>query len=97
MKSHARSSRWQGWVMLILGLWLFSSPAWLPGFASKASAAAENAYLIGLILIGLGWSSVVRAQEIEEWVEMALDLPPHGRPPAGEPQLIVSRAPRIRP
>lgn len=97
MKSHARSGRWQGWVMLILGLWLFSSPAWLPGFVSKASAAAENAYLIGLILIGFGWSSVVRAQKIEEWVEMALDLQPYDRVPSGERQPIVSRAPRIRP
>ena len=84
MNTQARSSRWQGWVMLILGLWLFSSPAWLHGFVSKTSAAAINAYLIGVILIGFGWSAVVRANKIEEWVDMALNLRPYDRMPPRE-------------
>lgn len=77
MKTQARSSRWQGWVMLILGLWLFSSPAWLHGFVSKTSAAAVNAYLIGVILIGFGWSALIRANKIEEWLELAISPRPH--------------------
>ena len=80
MKTQARSGQWQGWLTLILGLWLFSSPAWLHGFVSKTSAAAVDAYFIGVILVGLGWSAVVRASKIEEWVDMALDLPPYDRP-----------------
>src|SRR5438477_10555582 len=76
MKTQARSSRWQGWVILILGIWLFVSPAWLPGFVSKTSMAAENAYLIGLILFGFGWSAVMRARKLEEWTELGLGLPP---------------------
>jgi hypothetical protein len=83
MKTQAGSSRWQGWVMLILGLWLFSSPAWLHGFVSKTSAAAVNAYLIGVILIGFGWSALMRAKAIEDWVEMALDLGPYRHVPIG--------------
>ena len=42
----SKQNRWQDWVTLILGLWLFFSPFFMTGGA-LGDAAAWNAYLLG--------------------------------------------------
>ena len=44
-----RSSRWQEWVSLVAGAWLFVSP-WILAFGS-GSGAAWNAYIVGALVV----------------------------------------------
>ena len=39
-----KMQRWQDWVMLIFGVWVFVAPFWMPAFASRADAAAWSSY-----------------------------------------------------
>jgi hypothetical protein len=83
-----KSHRLQALALVILGTWLFLSPILLPGYDSRYSAAADNAYLVGLLVLALGAAAFVNARRFEEWVDMALGIgdseprrdPPHGSP-----------------
>jgi len=75
----ALSNRWQDWLNLILGAWLFISP-WVLGFANTATAngattttslAAGNAWIFGVIVVLLSIAALVRAQPWEEWLNVA--------------------------
>ena len=82
MKSH----RLQAAALIVLGAWLFFSPLFLPGYESRSSAAADNAYLVGIIVLALGAAAFLNARRFEEWVDLALGIgaaghrpePPHG-------------------
>jgi hypothetical protein len=70
------SNRWQDWVNLVLGAWLFISP-WVLGFASAATEAgtttpraAVNAWIFGVIVVVLSIAAVVRTQPWEEWLNL---------------------------
>lgn len=70
------SNRWQDWVNLVLGVWLFISP-WVLGFANTAAAAgtthpraAANAWILGVIVVVLSVAALVRTQPWEEWLNM---------------------------
>ena len=84
MKSH----RLQAAALIVLGAWLFLSPLFVPGYESRSSAAADNAYLVGLIVLALGAAAFLNARRFEEWVDLALGIggpgqrpgPPHGTP-----------------
>ncbi|HZZ92247.1 MAG TPA: SPW repeat protein [Usitatibacter sp.] len=79
MKSH----RLQALALIVLGAWLFVSPLFLSGYESRSSAAADNAYIIGLLVLSLGAAAFLNARRFEEWVDLALGInhragPPHG-------------------
>lgn len=84
MKSH----RLQAAALVVLGAWLFLSPLFVPGYESRSSAAADNAYIVGLIVLALGAAAFLNARRFEEWVDLALGIggpgqrpgPPHESP-----------------
>lgn len=84
MKSH----RLQAAALIVLGAWLFVSPLFLPGYESRSSLAADNAYLVGIIVLALGAAAFLNARRFEEWVDLALGIgsaghrpgPPHESP-----------------
>ena len=82
MKSH----RLQAAALVVLGAWLFLSPLFLPGYESRSSAAADNAYLVGIIVLALGAAAFLNARRFEEWVDLALGIGSAGHrtePPPG--------------
>ena len=66
------SSAWHEWTTLVLGGLLFIAP-WILGFAG-ASAAAWNAWIGGLVVVGLSVLALVYFQEWEEWLNAALGV-----------------------
>ena len=84
MKSH----RLQAGALIVLGAWLFFSPLFLPGYESRSSAAADNAYLVGIVVLALGAAAFLNARRFEEWVDLALGIGSPGHrhePPPGTP------------
>ena len=69
-----QTKRWQDWVMLILGVWLFVSPFWMPAYASTTSVAAWNSYILGVLVVIFAWSAIARPQPWEEWVNLVLGI-----------------------
>jgi hypothetical protein len=70
------ASRWQDWLNLLLGAWLFISP-WVLGFAKTSTAtgtmhssAASNAWIFGVIVMVLSIAALVRTQPWEEWLNL---------------------------
>ena len=57
--------RWQDWVNLILGLWLFVSP-WVLAYAMQ-DAAAWNAYIMGAAIVIF---AAIAAYMPKAWEEM---------------------------
>jgi hypothetical protein len=43
-------TRWQDWVMLIFGAWMFFSP-FILGYAALGGIAAWNSYVLGVALV----------------------------------------------
>src|SRR5215831_8518266 len=72
------SNRWQDWLNLLLGAWLFISP-WVLGFAQTQAAAgagathslaAPNAWIFGVIVVLLSIAALARTQPWEEWLNL---------------------------
>jgi len=69
--------RWQDWLNLLLGAWLFISP-WALGFAKAGGAAtstyshaaAFNAWIVGVIVVLLSIAALARTQPWEEWLNL---------------------------
>lgn len=66
--------RWQDWVMLILGIWLFFSPFWMAGYASTGSVAAWNSYIFGVLVVAFAWAALAAPRKWEEWVELVMGI-----------------------
>lgn len=64
--------RWQDWVQLALGAWLFVSP-WVLGY-TKIAGAAANAYLIGAALVVFAIIALYAPKVWEEWISLVLGL-----------------------
>jgi SPW repeat len=69
----SKQNRWQDWVTLILGLWLFVSPFFMIG-GSLSDAAAWNAYLLGGAVTVFAASALADSKPWEEWFNLALGL-----------------------
>ncbi len=69
-----REKRWQDWVMLIFGIWLFFAPFWMAGYASHSSMAAGNSYVLGILVFAFAWAALATANRWEEWVELVLGI-----------------------
>lgn len=64
--------RWEDWINLILGAWLFFTP-FLFGYTGAATAA-WNAYIFGAALVILTIIALSAPQPWEEWVDSAIGL-----------------------
>lgn len=69
-----KNQRWQDWVILVLGAWLFFSPFWMGGYASAGSTAAWNSYIFGVVAIAFAIAALATGQRWEEWVELVLGI-----------------------
>lgn len=65
--------RWQDWVNLVLGLWLFTSP-WILGYAGASESAAWNAYALGVVIALFAAVAVYTPMAWEELVNMAFGI-----------------------
>ncbi len=66
------TTRWQDWAELILGIWLFISP-WLLNY-SNVSAAATNAYVLGIAIVILSLIELYTWERWEEWVNLVFGI-----------------------
>jgi hypothetical protein len=74
MASKLTSDRWRDWVILALAAWLFLSP-WILEFtasggeamAAGRSAAAWNAWILGIVIAALALWAVFQFAEWHDW------------------------------
>lgn len=64
--------RWQDWLMLALGIWLFVSPLYL-GYVDIPQAA-WNAYVVGVGLIVFSIVAIARPALWGEWINLVLGV-----------------------
>jgi len=66
--------RWQDWVILVLGVWLFFAPFFM-AYGSLSGAAAWDSYAAGAIATLFAASALWSpASKVEEWVNLVLGL-----------------------
>lgn len=65
--------RWQDWAMLVLGLWLLSSPFFIAG-GSLSDGAAWNSYILGGSVSLVAMFALFDSKLWEEWVNLTLGL-----------------------
>lgn len=65
--------RWQDWVNLILGVWLFITP-FVFGMIPVAGAAAWNGYIFGGIVAVLSVWALAQPRAWEEWVNLVIGI-----------------------
>lgn len=66
--------RWQDWVILALGAWLFLAP-FFTGYSSLSGPAAWNSYVLGAIVTVFAIAALWRPESpTEEWVNLVLGL-----------------------
>lgn len=68
-----RKQRWQDWVMLAFGVWLFFSP-FIFQFSSYSGIAAINEYVLGIAVAAFAITALVVPRIWEEWVNLALGV-----------------------
>jgi hypothetical protein len=66
----AQQKRWQDWLNLFLGIWLFVSP-WLLGY-SNVEAAAGNSWIFGIAVAAVAGSALANPAQWQEWVNLVL-------------------------
>ena len=66
------NKRWQDWVNLILGVWLFLSP-WLLRYTGT-TAAAWNAWILGVAIVVFAAIAVRMPQQWEEVINLLLGI-----------------------
>lgn len=64
-----RTQRWQDWVNLILGIWLFISP-WITGYSQ--TFFSWNAFLFGVLLMIFSVWSLASPRIWEEWFTLII-------------------------
>lgn len=63
--------RWQDWVMLVLGVWLFFAPFFM-SYGPLTNAAAWNSYIVGGAVSVFAVWALSSPEKWEEWVNLAL-------------------------
>lgn len=64
--------RWQDWINLILGAWLFIAPG--VGVGMRNDIAAWNSYVAGVVVAILAIMAITRARVWEEWVNFVVGV-----------------------
>lgn len=67
------NQRWQDWVNLVLGIWLFFSP-FIVGFASTHNGIAWNCYIFGVCVFVVSVIALFAPQAWEEWINMIIGV-----------------------
>lgn len=68
------NQRWQDWVVLALGAWLFLAPFFM-GYASLSGPAAWNSYVLGALVAAFAIAALWQPESpSEEWVNLVLGL-----------------------
>lgn len=65
--------RWQDWVMLLFGVWLFFSPFVLR-FSSFTGAAAWDSYILGVGVAVVAIIALAVPRLWEEWINVVLGI-----------------------
>ena len=73
MANQTVTRRWQDWVTLVLGIWLFISP-WVMGFASSGTGADWNAWILGVAIVVFSAIAVSLPQAWEEVINILLGI-----------------------
>jgi hypothetical protein len=68
-----KNTRWQDWVNLLLGIWLFISP-WALAYAAEWPRAAWNAHIFGAAIVIFAAVAVYVPQVWEEWLNIVLGI-----------------------
>lgn len=68
----SRNMRWQDWLNLALGAWLFVMPFF--GVVPMASPAAVNGFFFGSVIAVISVAALVKEQPWEEWVNGVIGL-----------------------
>lgn len=66
-----KTNRWQDWINLMLGAWLFASP-WLMNYADVLPNAAGNAWALGAAIVLLAAVAMYMPMAWEEGVNILL-------------------------
>lgn len=67
-----RKQRWQDWVNLFLGAWIFVMPFF--GIGALSGAVAWNGYVFGAIIALLSAIALYKPQAWEEWINWLIGL-----------------------
>jgi SPW repeat len=67
--SFSLPKHWEDWIGALLGLWLLVSPMALQ---YGAMAAAQNAFLVGFLLIVIEFVELTAFRAWEEWINVVL-------------------------
>jgi hypothetical protein len=68
-----KGKRWQDWLNLLLGVWLFISP-WVIGFTATDYAASWNAWILGVAIVVFSALAVSMPQASEEVINILLGV-----------------------
>ena len=68
-----KEKRWQDWLNLLIGIWLFISP-WVIGFAGTDYAASWNAWILGVGIVVFSAIAVSMPQAWEEVINILLGI-----------------------
>ena len=68
-----REKRWQDWLNLLIGIWLFISP-WVMGFAGSNAGADWNAWILGAAIVVFSAIAVSLPQAWEEVINILLGI-----------------------
>jgi hypothetical protein len=73
MANQTTNRRWQDWVTLVLGIWLFISP-WALGFYAGMTAASWNFFIVGVAFVVFAVAALNLRTLWEEWVNLVLGI-----------------------
>ena len=68
-----KAKRWQDWLNLLIGIWLFISP-WVIGFAGADYGASWNAWILGVAVVVFSAIAVSMPQAWEEVINILLGI-----------------------
>jgi uncharacterized membrane protein YtjA (UPF0391 family) len=68
-----KTRRWQDWVNLLLGVWLFLSP-WLLGYTGASVTASWNAWILGVALVVFSAIAVSVPRTWEEIINLLIGI-----------------------
>lgn len=71
--ANSRTMKWQDWVTLVLGVWLFFSP-WILGFYSAMPGASWNFFVLGVAFVVFAAFALNLRTLWEEWVNLVLGI-----------------------
>jgi hypothetical protein len=68
-----KDKRWQDWLNLLIGIWLFISP-WVIGFAGANLTASWNAWIFGVAIVVFSAIAVSMPQAWAEVINILLGI-----------------------